>query len=167
MKITFESNMRLVPYVYEICFKKHRELRDDLLQEGYIGLLKAIERYKPELDTSFSTFAFFCIRNAMGMFMRKELKHIDNTRVDIIDYGGDELSLFDCLIDEESEKNAEDKILCDLILEKMPNKEIVKRWLSGETQESIGKDIERPRGWVNKTIKRDIGNIKQEFEYNK
>ena len=167
MNSVFESNMRLVPYVYEMCFTNYKELKEDLMQEGYIGLLRAIDKYKPELDTSFSTFAFFCIRNAMGMYMRKELKHIENTITDVVDCGNEEVSLFDCLIDEESEKNAEDKILCDLILEKMPNKDIVKRWLYGETQASIGKSKGRPRGWVNKTIKRDIGNIKQEFEYNK
>lgn len=34
---------------------------DDLIQEGMIGLFKAIRDYKPDMDSSFSTFASLCI----------------------------------------------------------------------------------------------------------
>lgn len=36
---------------------------DDVLQEGMIGLLKAVRKYDPERDASFSTFAGHCITN--------------------------------------------------------------------------------------------------------
>ena len=35
---------------------------DDLLQEGMIGLVKAIRGYVPENNASFSTFATVCVR---------------------------------------------------------------------------------------------------------
>lgn len=34
---------------------------DDLIQEGMIGLFKAIQNYQPDRDTSFQTFANLCI----------------------------------------------------------------------------------------------------------
>ncbi len=40
--------------------------RDDLMQEGQIGLLKAIERYDPKRGTRFSTYAVWWIRQAVG-----------------------------------------------------------------------------------------------------
>lgn len=39
--------------------------RDDLIQEGMIGLFNSIRDYKPERECSFSTFASICIRGAM------------------------------------------------------------------------------------------------------
>ena len=35
--------------------------RDDLVQEGMLGLFKAVRDYRPERDTSFATFAGICI----------------------------------------------------------------------------------------------------------
>lgn len=45
---------------------------EDLMQEGQIGLLKAIERYDPKIGTRFSTYAVWWIRQAVG-------RSIDNT----------------------------------------------------------------------------------------
>lgn len=36
---------------------------EDLLQEGMVGLLKAVREYDPQRDARFSTFAETCIRN--------------------------------------------------------------------------------------------------------
>jgi RNA polymerase primary sigma factor len=38
----------------------------DLIQEGNIGLMTAVERYDPELGCRFSTCATFWIRRAIG-----------------------------------------------------------------------------------------------------
>lgn len=39
--------------------------RDDLIQEGMIGLFNSIRDYKADKDCSFATFASICIRGAM------------------------------------------------------------------------------------------------------
>lgn len=43
----------------------------DLLQEGYIGLIKAIQRYDESKESSFSTFANICIRRQMITAIKK------------------------------------------------------------------------------------------------
>lgn len=39
--------------------------KDDLIQEGMIGLFKAIQDYDPEEETSFATFAGLCVSRQM------------------------------------------------------------------------------------------------------
>lgn len=50
---------------------------DDLIQEGMIGLFKAVQTYNLEKDTSFSSFAQMCINRQMysAITASKRLKH--------------------------------------------------------------------------------------------
>lgn len=43
---------------------------EDLIQEGMIGLLKAIREFRPDREASFRTFAEICIRNRYISLMR-------------------------------------------------------------------------------------------------
>ena len=67
------KNQALVVYIvnkYYSTKKEHKEKREDLLQEGTIGLLSAIDGFKPELgflaysknnSSSFIKFSFFFV----------------------------------------------------------------------------------------------------------
>lgn len=64
------SNMGLVHYsANEIMGKKKKALnslsRDDLIQEGAIGLSRAVDKYNPGMGTKFSTYAVYWIRAAI------------------------------------------------------------------------------------------------------
>jgi len=45
---------------------------NDLIQEGFIGLLKAADRYDPKKGASFSTFSSFYIDGAVKDYLRKQ-----------------------------------------------------------------------------------------------
>ncbi|MFI5642991.1 SigB/SigF/SigG family RNA polymerase sigma factor [Kitasatospora sp. NPDC051705] len=61
-----ELNMSLVQFVLRR-FAPHHESRDDLLQVGAIGLIKAIDRFDPDHGVEFSSFA---IPTVMGEIRR-------------------------------------------------------------------------------------------------
>lgn len=43
---------------------------EDLVQEGLLGLLSAVQTYRPETDTAFRTYAYTCARNRMVSSLR-------------------------------------------------------------------------------------------------
>jgi len=48
---------------------------DDLVQEGRLGIFKAVQKFQPERGYKFMTLAFPCVRGAVQGFARKEKKH--------------------------------------------------------------------------------------------
>ncbi len=66
-----ESNYRLV---ISIAKKYHRQNIDfdDLLQESSTGLLKAVDRFDPELGHKFSTYACWWIKQAALQFINEQ-----------------------------------------------------------------------------------------------
>ena len=72
--VDFDENVGLVYYVFNKYFHMYRNMEDDLLQEGLMGLWKACQTFDPLKGTEFSTYAVKVIKNAMGMYVRKETR---------------------------------------------------------------------------------------------
>ena len=66
-----ERNQRLV-----VCNAKkfigHGLELEDLIQEGNLGLMKAIEKFDPEMGFKFSTYGTWWIKQCLELFMIKE-----------------------------------------------------------------------------------------------
>lgn len=71
-----ESNLRLVVYVAKKQKKQHNIPLEDLVQEGNLGLLKAIERFDWKKGFRFSTYATWWIKQAISQYVLKRKKII-------------------------------------------------------------------------------------------
>ena len=78
--------------------------RDDLIQEGMIGLLAAIHSFKADKNTKFSTYANTCINNSIQSALKKFSRLKDIPQENII-------SLEDSTNDEKTVISAEDEYL--------------------------------------------------------
>ena len=99
-----EHNLRLVAHVS----KKYCGAvpdSDDLISIGTIGLIKAVDTFRPEKCSKFSSYAATCIQNEILMFLRSGKKSaLDismNEPVDV-DRNGNVLTLMDIIAVEDT-----------------------------------------------------------------
>lgn len=115
-KVLIEHNLRLVAHIV----KKYNgsEEADDLISVGSLGLIKAINSYKLNHGTQFSTYAAKCIENEILMLLRVNKKHKNTISIEDVlgaDDDENELALEDIMADENEdvEKNAMNSILSE------------------------------------------------------
>lgn len=65
--------------------------REDLIQEGMIGLLAAIKSYRQDKGASFMTYAKICIDNSIQTALRKFSRQKDIPPQNVIEYQEEEL----------------------------------------------------------------------------
>lgn len=65
--------VKLVKFIINERFSAYHEYRDDLIQEGVIGLIKSMKKYDPSKpNAKFSTYASICIRNEIQKFVSEQ-----------------------------------------------------------------------------------------------
>lgn len=94
-----EHNLRLVVYIAKK-FDNTSVGVEDLISIGTIGLIKAINTFKPDKNIKLATYASRCIENEILMYLRRNNK----TRLEVsideplnVDWDGNELLLSDIL----------------------------------------------------------------------
>lgn len=101
--ILVEHNLRLVVYIAKK-FDNTGIGVEDLISIGTIGLIKAINTFKPEKNIKLATYASRCIENEILMYLRRNNKTKMEVSIDEplnIDWDGNELLLSDILGTEE------------------------------------------------------------------
>lgn len=63
-------NCKLTTYVINKFYKEHRTIREDLVQEGSIGLLTAVEKFDCDKGFKFSTYATWWIRHSINTYLQ-------------------------------------------------------------------------------------------------
>ena len=100
-QILIEHNLRLVAHVV----KKYSQTEeaDDLISVGSLGLIKAINSYRMNHGTLFSTYAAKCIENEILMLIRANKKHKGNVSIEDVlgsDDENNEITIGDLSFDE-------------------------------------------------------------------
>lgn len=95
-----EHNLRLVTHIAKTYYHPKVELMD-LIQEGNLGLIEAVDRFNPEMGLRFSTFAVWWIRKRILHYLGRSE---DLVRLDTPIKGeeGETLCLGDTIMDEET-----------------------------------------------------------------
>ena len=95
-----EHNLRLVTHIAKTYYHPKVEMLD-LIQEGNLGLIEAVDRFNPEMGHRFSTFAVWWIRKRILRYLGRSE---DLVRLDTPIKGeeGEALCLGDTIMDEEN-----------------------------------------------------------------
>lgn len=118
-QILVERNLRLVVYIAKK-FENTNICVDDLVSIGTIGLIKAINTFKPDKNIKLATYASRCIENEILMYLRKNNSQKTEISFDEplnIDWDGNELLLCDILgtdddsVDRHLEEEVEKQLL--------------------------------------------------------
>ena len=102
-------NLRLVVYISKK-FDNTGTGIEDLISIGTIGLIKAVNTYKPEKNIKLATYASRCIENEILMHIRKNASHRGDVSIDEplnVDWDGNELLLSDILGADDSSVSAD------------------------------------------------------------
>lgn len=71
------DNFKLVPYFAKPFMKRHKlgkYEREELLQEGYIGLILACRKYDPTLNVTISTYSSYWIKSYINKYLKKKYR---------------------------------------------------------------------------------------------
>jgi len=97
--VLIERNLRLVVYIARK-FENTGVNVEDLISIGTIGLIKAINTFKPDKKIKLATYASRCIENEILMFLRRNTRTKGEVSIDEplnVDWEGNELLLSDIL----------------------------------------------------------------------
>lgn len=175
-----EHNLRLVVYIAKKFENSVSDL-DDLISIGSLGLIKAVNSFKPDKDIKLATFASRCIENEILMHLRKYNKLRREVSLDEpinVDSEGNILMLADILGTENEAmyKNMEEKTnmkLLDEAFSRLNNKEkdILKLrfgvyGVKKKTQKEIAEELGISQSYISRLEKRIIEKLRKDIEQN-
>lgn len=171
-------NLRLVVYIAKK-FESSGVNIEDLISIGTIGLIKAVNTFRPEKNIKLATYASRCIENEILMFLRKTVAHKADVSIDEplnVDWDGNELLLSDILgsaaeeIHEGVEYDDEKRILLQSI-QMLPQRErtiMCLRFGIGGGREYTQKEVAELLGisqsYISRLEKRILERLRKDME---
>lgn len=174
-KLAFEYLMNKYKELVNIKVSKYFIVgaeRDDIVQEGLIGLFKAIKSYKPDMQNSFKNFANMCVERQLITAIKtsNRQKHMplnSYLSLNISAYNDDENESDEALIDVlnsnsvedpldtitkkeyyQNIENAIDKALSDF------EKKVLNKYINGKSYVQIADDLDTPVKSIDNAIQR-------------
>ena len=170
-------NLRLVVYLAKK-FENTGVQTEDLISIGTIGLIKAVETFKPDRKIKLATYASRCIENEILMYLRKSANRRSEVSIDEplhVDWDGNELLLSDVLGSDADDvsRDMEDEVERELLkkaLEKLSDRErdiIDLRFglKNGEvqTQKQVADAMGISQSYISRLEKRIMKRLKREI----
>lgn len=170
-------NLRLVSHIIRKYYASY-EYPDELLSVGSLGLIKAVDSFKPTFGTRFATYGAKCVQNEILMFFRSKKKRGQeisiNDQIDV-DKDGNPLTYLDIIsAPENMEGELDMKIhieklreLVDTVLLPREKEIIVLRYgLLGyqpKTQREVARYFGISRSYVSRIEKKALEKMKEAF----
>ena len=180
--LLIEKNLRLVAHIAKK-YNNNRDLQEDLISIGTIGLIKAIDSYSIDKKTKLATYASKCIENEILMNIRSNKKNKMQVSLQDpigVDKEGNAISLIDILGTDEDYivDKVELKMKISKLYEKIEKvltereKEIIKLRYgltpSGyKTQREIAQQLDISRSYVSRIEKKALKKLKRELNIDK
>ncbi len=173
-----EHNLRLVAHIVKKYYLSGAE-QEDLISIGTIGLIKAVDTFKPDKGIRLSSYASKCIENEILMFFRSGKKSAQDISLgDPIetDKDGNTLTLMDTMAVDD---NIIDSIDVRIKSEKLyryiqqvlePREKVIvclRYGLKGDKplpQREVAKRLGISRSYVSRIEKRALEKLREEFE---
>ncbi len=172
-----ERNLRLVVYIARK-FENTGTGIEDLVSIGTIGLIKAVNTFKPQRKIKLATYASRCIENEILMHLRRSSK----TRAEVsfeeplnVDWDGNELLLSDVLGTEGDliyralEEEAERKLLRAAIARLSPRERKIMELRFGlggckeKTQKEVADILGISQSYISRLEKRILKRLRREI----
>lgn len=138
-------NLRLVVYIAKK-FESPSANVEDLISIGTIGLIKAVNTFRPERNIKLATYASRCIENEILMYLRKTSQLKNEVSIDDplnVDWDGNELLLSDILgsdqnaINVELEDEAEQELLRNAVSRLAPREKEIMQLRFGDRKSVV------------------------------
>lgn len=175
-----EHNLRLVVYIAKK-FENTNIYIEDLISIGTIGLIKAVNTFKPDKKIKLATYASRCIENEILMYLRKHNAQKSEVSFDEplnVDWDGNELLLSDVLGTENDtvEANLEEQAEIELLKGAMKRlnareREIINlryglEGTSEKTQKEVADMLGISQSYISRLEKRIMVRLKKEIAKN-
>ena len=171
-------NLRLVVYIAKK-FDTNTSNIEDLISIGTIGLIKAVNTFRPDKNIKLATYASRCIENEILMYLRKYSGIKNEVSIDEplnVDWDGNELLLSDVLGSDPNEislyieNEAEKEMLNDLVSSLCDRERIIMQLRFGlggmdeMTQKDVADKLGISQSYISRLEKRILTRLKVEIE---
>ncbi|MCL2013894.1 MAG: RNA polymerase sporulation sigma factor SigE [Oscillospiraceae bacterium] len=171
-------NLRLVVYIAKK-FESTGVGVEDLVSIGTIGLIKAVNTFRPAKNIKLATYASRCIENEILMYLRKITQFKNDISLDEslnMDWDGNELLLSDILgtdndcVGRGVETEAERELLISCVQKLLPRERMIMEMRFGladgieHTQKEVADLIGISQSYISRLEKRIIKRLKKEID---
>lgn len=170
-----EENLNLIPYIYNHFVTKDdlvKRWREDILQEGYLGLVRAANAYNPDSSFSFTTLSHISVKRAMWSFIRilhnqdvnisldKEIRDDNHGIVTVGELIEDTSDIESEFIDKETLTYNEQLFDQVLLLCPPKRKEIIELYYHGYKTKQIIDLLQVSKSYIADVVKQEIRLLK-------